>query len=81
MGAVAGCAVVLAGVIEGPGPYAGPTKVLADTEEKALAAVDRYAGLGYAQIKIYSSLDPKLVPAIVATPALSSSSPCRSRAL
>ncbi|HEV8581190.1 MAG TPA: amidohydrolase family protein [Thermoanaerobaculia bacterium] len=58
--------VVLAGVIEGPGPYAGPTKVLVDTEERARAAVDRYAGLGYEQIKIYSSLDPKLVPAIVA---------------
>jgi imidazolonepropionase-like amidohydrolase len=64
-GEALGPRVVLAGVIEGPGPFAGPTKVLADTEEKALAAVDRYAGLGYVQIKIYSSLDPKLVPAIV----------------
>lgn len=64
-GEALGPRVVLAGVIEGPGPYAGPTKVLADTEEKALAAVDRYAGLGYVQIKLYNSLDPKLVPAIV----------------
>jgi imidazolonepropionase-like amidohydrolase len=58
--------VVLAGVIEGPGPYASPTKVLVDTEEKARAAVDHYVEKGYAQIKIYSSLDPKLVPGIVA---------------
>ncbi|HEV2851570.1 MAG TPA: amidohydrolase family protein [Thermoanaerobaculia bacterium] len=57
--------VVLGGVIEGPGPYAAPTKVLVDTEEKARAAVDRYAELGYEQIKVYSSLDPKLVPPIV----------------
>ena len=63
-GEAIGPRVVLAGVIEGTGPYAGPTKVLVDTEEKALAAVDRYAGLGYVQIKIYSSLDPKLVPPI-----------------
>ncbi|HET9211776.1 MAG TPA: amidohydrolase family protein [Thermoanaerobaculia bacterium] len=65
-GEAIGPRVVMAGVIEGPGPYAGPTKVLVDTEEKARAAVDRYAELGYAQIKIYNSLDPKLVPAIAA---------------
>ncbi|HEY2290070.1 MAG TPA: amidohydrolase family protein [Thermoanaerobaculia bacterium] len=65
-GEAVGPRVVLAGVIEGPGPYAAPTKVLVDTEEKARAAVDRYAELGYVQIKIYSSLDPKLVPPIVA---------------
>jgi hypothetical protein len=65
-GEALGPRVVLAGVIEGPGPYAGPTKVLVDSPEKARAAVDRYAELGYAQIKIYSSLDPKLVPPIVA---------------
>jgi Amidohydrolase family len=64
-GEALGPRVVLAGVIEGTGPYAGPTKVLVDTEEKALAAVDRYAELGYVQIKLYSSLDPKLVPPIV----------------
>src|SRR5262245_12279371 len=57
--------VLMAGFIDGPGPYAGPTKVLVDTEEEALAAVDNYAKLGYVQIKLYSSLDPKLVPAIV----------------
>ncbi len=65
-GEAIGPRVVMAGVIDGPGPYVSPTKVLADTEEKARAAVDRYAELGFAQIKIYNSLDPKLVPAIVA---------------
>lgn len=65
-GEAIGPRVVLAGVIDGPGPYASPTKVLVDTEEKARAAVDRYASLGFVQSKIYSSLDPKLVPPIVA---------------
>ncbi|HEY0781717.1 MAG TPA: amidohydrolase family protein, partial [Thermoanaerobaculia bacterium] len=57
--------ILMAGFIDGPGPYAGPSKVLVDTEEKAIAAVDRYAQLGYVQVKLYSSLDPKLVPPIV----------------
>lgn len=57
--------VLMAGFIDGPGPYAGPTKVLVDTEEEALQAVDRYAELGYVQVKLYSSLDTKLVAPIV----------------
>lgn len=56
--------VLMAGFMDGPGPYAGPTKVLVSTEKEALDWVDRYAKLGYVQIKLYSSLDPKLVPAI-----------------
>jgi hypothetical protein len=63
-GETIGPRVLMAGFIDGPGPYAGPSKVLVDTEEQALAAVDNYAKLGYVQIKLYSSLDPKLVPAI-----------------
>jgi Amidohydrolase family len=51
--------------MDGPGPYAGPTKVLVSTEAQALEWVDRYAKLGYVQIKIYSSFDPKLVPPVV----------------
>jgi imidazolonepropionase-like amidohydrolase len=64
-GEILGTRVIMAGFIDGPGPYAGPTKVLVDTPEEALAAVDNYASLGYEQIKMYSSLDPKLVPVIV----------------
>jgi imidazolonepropionase-like amidohydrolase len=65
-GEALGPRVVLAGVIDGPGPYVSPAKVLVDTPEAARAAVDRYAELGYVQIKIYSSVDPKLVPVIAA---------------
>jgi hypothetical protein len=65
-GEAAGPRVLMAGFIDGPGPYAGPSKVLVSTREQALAAVDRYQQLGYLQIKLYSSLDPALVPPIVA---------------
>ena len=64
-GEILGTRIIMAGFMDGPGPYAGPTKVLVDTQEEALAAVDNYAKLGYEQIKLYSSLDTKLVPAIV----------------
>ncbi len=64
-GEAVGPRVVMAGFIDGPGPYAGPSEVLVDTGEEALAAVDRYAELGYEQVKLYSSLDPRLVPPIV----------------
>ena len=56
--------VVLAGFIDGPGPYEGPIKVLAATPEEAKLRVDRYSELGYDQIKIYSSVNPELVPVI-----------------
>jgi imidazolonepropionase-like amidohydrolase len=58
--------VLAAFLIDGRGPYTGPTKNLVDTEEEARAAVDKAASLGYAQIKIYSSIKPELVPKIVA---------------
>lgn len=56
--------VMMAGFIDGPGPYAGPTKMLVDTPEEALKAVDFYADRGYMQIKTYSSLKPELFPLI-----------------
>ena len=56
--------IIKAGIIDGPGPFAGPTKALADTEEKAQAIVDEYARTGHEQIKIYSSIKPELMPAI-----------------
>ena len=56
--------VIMAGFIDGRGPYQGPTKVFADNEEEARKDVDNYARLGYVQIKVYSSLKPELVPKI-----------------
>ena len=60
-GSAIGPRVMMAGFIDGPGPYAGPTKVLVSTRDSALAWVDRYQALGYEQIKLYSSLDTALV--------------------
>jgi imidazolonepropionase-like amidohydrolase len=60
-----GTRIVLAGIIDGRGPFQGPTKVLVSTEAEARAAVDNYKRLGYVQIKIYSSVPPALVPAII----------------
>jgi len=54
-----------AGFIDGHGPYQAPTGLYADTEAEAVAEVNRYADLGYVQIKLYSSLNPDFVPAIV----------------
>ena len=57
--------IVLAGFIDGPGPFEAPVKVLASTPDEARHWVDRYADLGYVQIKIYSSVKPELVPVII----------------
>ncbi len=57
--------VILAGILDGPGQYAGPTKVLVDTPAEAIQAIDHYKTMGYEQIKVYSSIKPELVPAII----------------
>jgi imidazolonepropionase-like amidohydrolase len=54
------------GIIDGTGPYAGPTKMRIDTPAQAVADVDWYADHGYGQIKIYSSVPPPIVPVIAA---------------
>lgn len=56
--------VIAAGFIDGRGPFQGPVASFADTPEEAVAMVDKYADLGYVQIKIYSSMKPELVPII-----------------
>jgi imidazolonepropionase-like amidohydrolase len=56
--------VLKAGIIDGTGEFAGPTKMRVDTAEQATKDVDWYADHGYVQIKIYSSVKPELVPII-----------------
>jgi imidazolonepropionase-like amidohydrolase len=65
-GTEVGPRVLRAGLIDGPGPLAAPTGILAGTPEEAKAAVARFADAGYAQVKIYSSVQPALVPVIAA---------------
>jgi hypothetical protein len=60
-----GTRIIPAGFIDGRGPYQGPTKVLASTEQEARDYVRMYAEMGYPQIKIYSSLRPALVSPII----------------
>jgi imidazolonepropionase-like amidohydrolase len=57
---------MLAGLIDGSGPYQVPIGVLADDSLAARRAVQWYAAHGYEQIKIYSSMKPELVPGIIA---------------
>ena len=57
--------IVLAGVMDGRGPYSAPTNVLVNTEAEARAAIEKYKAAGYIQIKIYSSIPAELVPYIV----------------
>jgi imidazolonepropionase-like amidohydrolase len=63
-GSELGPRVLKAGIIDGTGEFAGPTKMRVDTAEQAIQDVDWYADHDYAQIKIYSSVKPELVPII-----------------
>jgi hypothetical protein len=65
-GETLGPRAVLAGMLDGPGPYAGPTKALVSSFEEARPWIDRYAALGYVQVKLYSSIKPELVAPIAA---------------
>jgi imidazolonepropionase-like amidohydrolase len=56
-----------AGIIDGRGPFQAPAGLYADTVEEAQKEVNRYADLGFVQIKVYSSLKPELFPGIVKT--------------
>jgi imidazolonepropionase-like amidohydrolase len=65
-GALLGSRAVLAGFIEGPLRWAGPSASIASTEAEARAWVARYDSLGYKQIKLYNVVHPDLVPTIAA---------------
>ena len=63
-GSEIGPRVLRAGIIDGTGELAGPTKMRVDSEKSAIDAVDWYADHGYVQVKIYSSVKPELVAVI-----------------
>jgi imidazolonepropionase-like amidohydrolase len=64
-GEALGPRIAFAGILDGPGPFQGPTEMLAGTEEEARRMVQAMAGAGFQLVKIYSSIKPELVPAIV----------------
>lgn len=47
---------IMSGFIDFAGPFAGPTGKIVKTLEEGLEAVDFYAGKGYQQVKLYSSI-------------------------
>jgi imidazolonepropionase-like amidohydrolase len=63
-GQAIGPRIVLAGLVDGPGPFQGPTNILAGNQEEARKAVDFFAERGYEGLKIYSSIKPELVPVL-----------------
>ncbi len=65
-GKLAAPRLILAGFIEGPLAWAGPSEAVVKDEAEAIAWVDRYAALGYRQIKLYNVVHPDLVPVIAA---------------
>jgi imidazolonepropionase-like amidohydrolase len=56
--------VILAGFLEGPGLWAGPSEAIVTTEAEALAWIKRYAENGFRQIKLYNLVQQDLVPVI-----------------
>lgn len=51
-------------LLDGPGPLSAQVAVVVKDEAEALAAVDRAKSMGFAGVKLYGSLDPKLVKPI-----------------
>ncbi|WP_417493893.1 amidohydrolase family protein [Maricaulis sp.] len=65
-GELAGPRVFRSGFIEGQSPFSANMGIVVDSQEAALAAVDTYADAGdFIQIKIYNSMNPDWVPAMV----------------
>jgi hypothetical protein len=63
-GTAVGPHVFRAGFIEGRNEKAASSRITAETEAEARAAVEFYAKRGYEMIKIYNSVRPELVPVI-----------------
>lgn len=61
-GEAVGPRLTLRGLIDGPGPFKGPTNILAADEAEAKKSIDFFVDRNYEGIKIYSSIKPELVP-------------------
>lgn len=66
-GRVAGPRVFRSGFIEGRSPFNSNNGILVGSEEEAVAAVRTYADRGgFHQIKVYNSMRPEWIPAVIA---------------
>jgi imidazolonepropionase-like amidohydrolase len=64
-GRLVGPRVTRAGFIEGKSPFNSNNGIIVSSEAEAVAAVNRYDDMGLKQIKIYNSINPQWVPAMV----------------
>jgi imidazolonepropionase-like amidohydrolase len=64
-GVIGGPRVVRSGFIEGKSPFSANNGIVVDSEQAAVDAVRWYGARGYWQIKIYNSMNPAWVPAMV----------------
>lgn len=64
-GTLLGPRILYSGFVDGPGPYALPIGKIVANEEEMRKAIDEVADKGAVQVKLYSSLDPKLIPVAV----------------
>lgn len=64
-GEIGGPRVVRAGFIEGKSPFSSNNGIMVDSEAKAVEMVRWYAARGFPAIKIYNSINPAWVPAMV----------------
>ncbi|HEX2763468.1 MAG TPA: amidohydrolase family protein [Allosphingosinicella sp.] len=65
-GKSAGSRIVPSGFIEGRSPFSANNGFVVESEAEAVEAVRWYAARGYWQIKIYNSINPAWVPAMIA---------------
>ena len=63
---IAGPQVYRAALLDADSPFRAPTGDIAKTEQEALQLIDKRAKEGFLQIKLYSSIPPAWVPALVA---------------
>ncbi len=64
-GELVGPRVIIAGLMDGTGKYTAPIGTTTSTADEAIEQVRDWKNAGAVQIKIYSSMDPALVPVIV----------------
>jgi imidazolonepropionase-like amidohydrolase len=65
-GRLAGPRVIRSGFIEGKSPFSSNNGMIVSSQEEAVAAVRSYEGGDFYQIKIYNSMNPDWVPAMIA---------------
>lgn len=64
-GEIGGPHVIRSGFIEGKSPFSANNGIVVDSQQAAIDAVRWYGARDFAQIKIYNSMNPAWVPAMV----------------